>query len=376
MKGSLHNTEDGCSFALRNIVDRGTVTRIGKLEIDGESHSPGGLQICTPDGSTLSADQVTPHAPLFVPQDVAITLRLPELHLAPGSHHLRLSIQTQEVGDLTFDITDELRAGPAANAAEVDDPGQTSLTQIEVQALDPGRRGRDLKVAIMGAGSAVFARQLITDLLCTPGLDRGTFALVDVDGERLELAHRIAEKLVEHSGRAWTVVSATERRKVLPGCDYVISAIEVAGLRNVRSDYEIPIKYGVDQCIGDTIGPGGIFKMLRTGPAWLDILRDAEQMCPQAIVMNYTNPMSALTLLGLRATRLAIVGLCHSVQSTTRQLAGYLDVPREELVYRCAGINHMAWFLELTHRGDDLYPRLREAARDPEIYECDPVRFE
>jgi alpha-galactosidase len=163
---------------------------------------------------------------------------------------------------------------------------------------------------------------------------------------------------------------------VLSGCDYVINTIEVAGLRNVRSDYEIPLRFGVDQCIGDTIGPGGIFKMLRTGPTWLEIVHDLERVCPDAVVMNYTNPMSALTLLALRATRLSIIGLCHSVQGTSRQLADYLDVSYEEMQFRCAGINHMAWFVELTHRGEDLYPRLREVAREPEIYDCDPVRFE
>jgi alpha-galactosidase len=235
---------------------------------------------------------------------------------------------------------------------------------------------RPIKVAILGAGSTVFARQLTTDLLCTPGLEQGTFALVDIDAERLALAHQIAEKLVAHSGRDWTVEATTDRLETLPGCDYVISTIEVAGLRNVRHDYDIPLKYGVDQCIGDTIGPGGIFKMLRTGPAWLEILRDVERLCPQAVVMNYTNPMSALTLLALRATQLQVVGLCHSVQGTSRQLATYLDLPYEELRFRCAGINHLAWFVELTHNGKDLYPRLQKAARDPEIYDCDPVRFE
>jgi alpha-galactosidase len=199
---------------------------------------------------------------------------------------------------------------------------------------------------------------------------------VDIDGERLDLARQIGEALVERSGRGWMVEATTDRRAALPGSDYVINTIEVAGPRNVRHDYDIPLKYGVDQCIGDTIGPGGVFKMLRTGPTWLEILRDVERLCPQAVVMNYTNPMSALTLLALRTTRLAVVGLCHSVQGTSRQLAGYLDVPYQELRWQCAGINHLAWFTELTHRGEDMLPRLRQVARDPEIYEADPVRFE
>jgi alpha-galactosidase len=136
------------------------------------------------------------------------------------------------------------------------------------------------------------------------------------------------------------------------------------------------MKYGINQCIGDTIGPGGIFKALRTGPAWLDILRDAEQLCPQALVLNYTNPMSILTLSALTGTNMSTVGLCHSVQGTSEQLAEYLDVPLQELEWRCAGLNHNAWFTELRHNGQDMYPRLRERAQISEIYERDPVRFE
>ncbi len=193
-----------------------------------------------------------------------------------------------------------------------------------------------IRVAILGAGSTVFARQLMADMLCTPGLTEGTFALVDIDAERLELAHAIGEKLVELSGAtgSWQVEATTDRRQALPGCDYVINTIEVAGLRNVRPDYDIPLKYGVDQCIGDTIGPGGIFKMLRTGPAWLEIVRDVERLCPNAVVMNYTNPMSALTLLALRATPLQVVGLCHSVQGTSRPVGPDTWTCRTR---RCAG---------------------------------------
>ncbi|HIC89651.1 MAG TPA: alpha-galactosidase [Anaerolineae bacterium] len=232
------------------------------------------------------------------------------------------------------------------------------------------------KVTIIGAGSAVFARQLMTDIITVPALESGTFALVDIDERRLDLAQRIGEKIVERSGRNWHVEASTERRDVLTGSDYVINTIEVAGLGSVRHDYEIPLKYGVDQCIGDTIGPGGIFKALRTGPTWLDILRDVKALCPDALVLNYTNPMSILTLVGLRATSLQIVGLCHSVQGTSQQIAGYLGIPYEEMEWECAGINHMAWFTKLSWHGQDMYPRLREKAQDPAIYEQDPVRFE
>jgi alpha-galactosidase len=233
-----------------------------------------------------------------------------------------------------------------------------------------------VKVTLIGAGSAVFARQIVTDVLAIDGLDGGTFALVDIDADRLELAHDISEKLVGATGKDWTVESSTERNDVLAGTDFLVNSIEVAGLENVRHDYEIPLRYGVDQCIGDTIGPGGIFKALRTGPAWLEILRDAERECPGAMVMNYTNPMSLLTLAAIRATSMDVVGLCHSIQGTSEQLAGYLEVPPEELCWRAAGINHNSWFVELARDGEDLYPELRERARTSRVYEHDPVRFE
>ena len=233
-----------------------------------------------------------------------------------------------------------------------------------------------MKLTYIGAGSAVFARQVITDILCVDGLDGGTFALVDIDEPRLELARRLVEMLVRKSGKDWQVVATPRREEVLEGTDFVVSSIEVAGLPNVDHDYEIPLKYGVDQCIGDTIGPGGIFKMLRTGPAWLDIVRDVERLAPGAVVINYSNPMSALTLTALRATGLQVVGLCHSVQGTSHQLAGYLEIPYEEMTWACAGINHNAWFTRLERDGEDLYPLLLERSHVLEVYEQDPVRFE
>ena len=232
------------------------------------------------------------------------------------------------------------------------------------------------KVTFIGAGSAVFARQLMTDILNVEGLDAGTFALVDIDPTRLGLAKRIAERLVELTKKKWKVEASTERREALPGTDYVINSIEVAGLKNVRFDYDIPLKYGVDQCIGDTIGPGGIFKALRTGPAWLDIVEDTQRLAPSAAILNYTNPMSILTLAAIRKADLPVVGLCHSVQGTSRQIAGYLEIPYEEMEWECAGINHNAWFTKLARHGEDLYPRLRERARVKEVYEKDPLRFE
>ena len=215
------------------------------------------------------------------------------------------------------------------------------------------------------------------DVLATLALESGAFALVDIDAGRLELAHQMAEFLIELSGRNWTVEASLDRAQVLPGSDYVINTIEVAGRENVRHDYDIPLKYGVDQCIGDTIGPGGLFKALRTLPAWIDILADVERLAPNALVMNYINPMSLTVLTGVRASGLPIVGLCHSIQHTSYQLAEYLDIPWDEIDWRAAGINHLAWFVKLERDGADLYPLLRRRiAENPDIYEQDPVRFE
>jgi alpha-galactosidase len=232
------------------------------------------------------------------------------------------------------------------------------------------------KIAIIGAGSTVFTTELVTDILLSPGIPAGTFALVDIDAERLELAHRMTAHLIELVGSEWRVESSKDRTALLPNCNYVINTIEVAGLANVRHDFEIPLKYGVNQCIGDTIGPGGIFKALRTLPAWLEILADVERFAPQALVMNYTNPMSITVLTGLLGSNLPIVGLCHSIQHTAQQLASYLEIPFNEITFRAAGVNHLAWITEITRNGEDLYPLLHERAADPDIYEQDPVRFE
>jgi alpha-galactosidase len=232
------------------------------------------------------------------------------------------------------------------------------------------------KVTLIGAGSTVFARQIMTDILCVDGLEDGEFALIDLDEDRLELARTIGERLIQRSGKHWTVRASTNREDLLAGSHFIINMIEVAGLANVRHDYDIPLKYGVDQCIGDTIGPGGIFKALRTGRAWLDILWDCERLCPGAWVLNYTNPMSILTLAALTGTDMRTVGLCHSVQGTSRVLAQYLEVPHADLEWQCAGINHNAWFTELRYQGEDQYTRLRQRAQVSDVYEQDPVRFE
>ena len=245
----------------------------------------------------------------------------------------------------------------------------------------PGSVDRPIKVTMLGAGSH-FTHPLMNDILAIEGADHGEIALVDIDPKRLDPMAKIITKLAEAYGKTnWTVTATTDRAKALPGSHYVINSIEVAGLDCVRHDNDIPLKYGIDQCIGDTIGPGGIFKALRTGPVWLDILRDVQRHCPDAIGLNYTNPMSMLCLAAARAVpelHDQLIGLCHSVQLTSKKLAQAAGVPLAELEWRCAGINHLAWFTTLKHKGQDLYPRLIEAVQDRtgELWESDPVRFD
>ncbi|WP_059041043.1 alpha-galactosidase [Paenibacillus rubinfantis] len=231
------------------------------------------------------------------------------------------------------------------------------------------------KISIIGAGSG-FTRDIAMDILMIDGLDGGTIALVDIDERRLELARKLVLKVVEMTGKSWKVIASTDRRKVIGGSRFIINQIEVGGLETVRYEYEIPLKYGVNQCIGDTLGPGGLFKTLRTLPSWIEIVRDVEELCPDGIILNYTNPMSAVTLLTSRITQLPVVGLCHSIQNSSAQLAEYAGIPYEEMHWRAGGINHMSWFVELSHNGQDLYPVLLEKIKDPELLRQDPVRFD
>ncbi len=230
------------------------------------------------------------------------------------------------------------------------------------------------KITLLGAGSG-FTQPLFTDILNIEGLDEGVIGLVDIDASRLEINARLMRRLLDLMGRKhWRVESSTDRRKVLKGTDYLISTIEVSGTACVRHDNDIPLKYGIDQCIGDTIGPGGVMKTLRTLPPFLEIIADAKRLCPNALIMNYTNPMSMMTLGAVRATNQPFVGLCHSVQGNSRQIASILGVPYDELIWKCGGINHLAWFTELLWRGYDMLPVLREAARNPETIESFPIR--
>jgi alpha-galactosidase len=220
-----------------------------------------------------------------------------------------------------------------------------------------GKIGRPIHVTFLGAGSG-FCPTLCKDVLLTPSADHGEFRLVDIDKNRLSAMLKVITKLIEASGRSdgWKVSATTDRREALPGTDYAVCCVEVSGLACVAFENDIPLKYGVDQCIGDTVGPGGLFKGLRSVPVFLDILRDMRELCPQAIMLNYTNPMSMMCLAAGRAVpEIPVVGLCHSVQGTSHLIAGYAGVPYEEMEWECAGINHLAWFTKLRHKGEDLY---------------------
>jgi alpha-galactosidase len=224
------------------------------------------------------------------------------------------------------------------------------------------------KIVIIGAGSHVFSRNLITDFLSYPELRNSTITLMDIDKERLSLIKAFAEKLVSQHDFETRVESTTDRQEALKDANYVIVSIRAGGFEANRPDLEIPAKYGIKQAVGDTIGPGGVFYGLRHVPVLLDICHDMEDLCPDAWLINYTNPMAMICWAMNDYSRIKNVGLCHSVQGTAGELARYLGAPIDEISYWVAGINHMAWFLELKWRGQDGYPLLREKFEDPNLY--------
>ncbi|WP_432571361.1 alpha-glucosidase/alpha-galactosidase [Kineococcus sp. SYSU DK005] len=218
---------------------------------------------------------------------------------------------------------------------------------------------RTPKITLIGAGGYVFPFRLIGDVLSFPALRSAQLCLMDVDPGKLAPVADAARKLVAHHGFDAEVVETTDRREALDGADFVVITFQVGGVASYRHDVEVPRRYGVDQTVGDTVGPGGVFRFLRSVPAYDAIVADALEVCPQAVFINYANPMAMATAY-LNARGLRTVGLCHSVQGTTRMLARTLDVPYEEVDYLCAGINHQAWVLRFRRGGEDLYPRLRE----------------
>ena len=230
------------------------------------------------------------------------------------------------------------------------------------------------KIALVGAGSVVFARRFLQDVVSTPSLAGSDIALMDVSEDRLDLIGAYARRLVSDMGTSATVDATTDRLRALEGADYVVTTIRVGD--DLAIDQGIPLEYGLDQSVADTIGPGGVFKALRTVPALLDICEDMERACPDALLLQYTNPMAIACWTIAEATDVEAVGLCHSVQRTTEDLAEYIGTPRERVSAWVAGINHMAWFLRLERDGEDAYPELWDALENEETFALDPVRFE
>lgn len=233
------------------------------------------------------------------------------------------------------------------------------------------------KITLIGAGSVVFAKNLISDILQFPELSDSTIALMDIDPARLETARVMAERVVRKLGVKAKIEATLDRRKAITGANYVICTIQVGGYKpGTVIDFEIPRKYGLLQTIGDTLGVGGVFRGLRTIPKTLEIARDiAEVGAPGCTFLNYTNPMAMLCMAADKAVGVPMVGLCHSVQGTSQQLANYAGLDMKHVTYRVAGINHMAFFLDYKYRGQDAYPLLFNLLNDP-AFKQDKVRFE
>lgn len=238
------------------------------------------------------------------------------------------------------------------------------------------------KITFIGAGSTVFAKNLLGDLLSFPELAHATISLHDIDPERLRTTEVVAHRLAQGLGAHPTIEATLDRRQALDGADYAIAMFQIAGYQpGTVIDFEIPKKYGLRQTIADTLGVGGIMRALRTIPVMLEMAQDMQDLCPDVTFLNYVNPMAMLTWAMNRGTPIKTVGLCHSVQGTAEQLAHDLDIPLEEITYRCAGINHMAFYLRFERHlpngeVEDLYPRLRQVIAEGRVPDWNRVRYE
>lgn len=233
------------------------------------------------------------------------------------------------------------------------------------------------KITFIGAGSFGFTRTLVKDILTFPALADSTIVLMDIDPERLAAIKKAVDRIVEAGGYPAKVVATMDRAEALKDADGVVCTILAGGVNVWRYDVEIPKKYGVDINVGDTRGPAGIFRALRTIPVMLDICRDIERYCPNAIFLNYTNPMAMLCRAMQGQSKVQVTGLCHSVQGTAAMLAEWIGAPMNEITYLCAGINHQAFYLEYKWNGKDAYPLIHKAITErPEIYNTEIVRNE
>src|SRR4051812_3620955 len=260
--------------------------------------------------------------------------------------------------------------GMRLSASHSADTSISSRRRISSTARDPTLR-RMPRIAFIGAGSTVFTRNLIRDVLSLPELaDDTTFALMDIDPQRLKTSTKVADQLVR--GTSSRVEAMLDRREALNNADYVVTSFQVGGLEASKRDFEIPKRYGLRQTIADTLGVGGISRAMRTIPVLLDVTTDMEELCPDALLLQYVNPMAMLCWAVAERSPIRTVGLCHSVQHTTGELADDLGIPASEIDAHVAGINHLAFFLRLQRAGEDLYPALREV----EPPETNRVRYE
>lgn len=233
-----------------------------------------------------------------------------------------------------------------------------------------------MKIAMIGAGSVVFSKNLTGDILSYPEFRDATFSYMDIDRERLDVGATLCRKAARCLGAEPRIEATTDRRAALDGADFVINMVQVGGFDATLVDFEIPRRYGLRFTIADTTGPGGTFRALRTFPLLRDLCRDMEDVCPRAVLLNYANPMGMNMQTVSRTGGVRAVGLCHSVQGTFSQLMTYLGEDPADVAFLCAGINHMAFFLKLEKAGVDLYPRLFEAMIRPDVYNDNRVRFE
>jgi len=232
------------------------------------------------------------------------------------------------------------------------------------------------KIAIIGAGSMVFSTTLLNDILQTPGLEDTTVALMGPTMSKLKKVEDYTNKIIKKNNLSIQIFSTTDRREAIKDADFVIATFQIGGMEAYKYDYEIPMKYGVDQCLGQCVGPGGVFRGMRSIPVLADIMHDMEELCPDALLLNYVNPMAACCIGMSKSSNIKFVGLCHGVQTTMDLIAGYVDSKKEDIDFLAAGINHMAWFLKLEKDGKDIYALFRENIEKPEYYINDKVRIE
>ncbi len=232
------------------------------------------------------------------------------------------------------------------------------------------------KIVVIGAGSIVFSTTVMNDLLATDALSDSSFVLVDPTIARAQRVEGYVKRIVAQHDLKATIRSTTDRRDALRDADFVITTIKIGGAKAFQVDYEVPKKYGIDVCVGECVGPGGVFRALRTIPVMVEIVRDIQEICPKAVLLNYVNPMAMMCMAIGRTSSITFTGLCHGVQTTLDLLSRYVGVKKEEIDYLAAGINHMAWFLKLEKAGKDLYPLFRERLERPEYYINEKVRGE